>query len=164
MLGIEEIRGEIPGERQTPDLTPAINSTKQRRGRWKKGECGNRRGRPRGTYSARMSPLKRILDGDAKAILQATIDAAKSGDVGAQRLLLDRLLPRERLIKVALPRIRCAADALEALARILHATAAGVLSPSEGSAMAALTGRYLEIDAMQRLEERIAQLEQERST
>ena len=50
-------------------------------------------GRPRGSFSRRENPLKRELHKEGLAIIKACIAAAKGGDVSAQRLLIDRLLP-----------------------------------------------------------------------
>jgi|GEM_PF-5768944 len=70
---------------------------------WKKGESGNINGKPKGLLGkktiARMelesiqTMLRSSLDKDAKDILAAMIDSAKTGNVVAGRALLDRLLP-----------------------------------------------------------------------
>jgi hypothetical protein len=61
-----------------------------------------------------------------------------AGNVGMLKPLLDRLVPRERLIKVELPQINCADDAVEAHRQILRAVSEGQITPSEGAALATL--------------------------
>ena len=70
---------------------------------WKKGESGNPNGKPKGILGKKtmarielesmQTMLRSSLDKDAKDILAAMIDSAKTGNVVAGRALLDRLLP-----------------------------------------------------------------------
>lgn len=91
--------------------------------------------------------------------MRAAIAAAKGGDVGAQRIIIDRLLPRERLVKLALPRVRTAQDALQALATILDYAAEGAITTAEASNLSSLARSFIEIDAVARLKEQVAALE-----
>ncbi len=68
----------------------AVNNSSVK-GRWKPGESGNARGRPRGSRSKRLLILDEIGDASAANLLLATIKAALAGDVQAQSLLLARL-------------------------------------------------------------------------
>jgi hypothetical protein len=99
------------------------------------------------------------LDKQSKPVLQAAIKAALGGDTSAMRLLLDKLMPKERLIKIDLPRVRSASGAMEALSRILSAVVDGQITPSEGSAISVLARNYLELSMAQRLDERLSAIE-----
>ena len=68
---------------------------------FKKGESGNPAGRPRGSVNKNLQMLRAA----AEAILPDLIDRAKSGDLEAQKLILDRGIPRLRAVSMpeALP-------------------------------------------------------------
>ena len=68
---------------------------------FKKGESGNPAGRPRGSVNKNLQMLRAA----AEAILPDLIDRAKSGDLEAQKLILDRGIPRLRSVSMpeALP-------------------------------------------------------------
>jgi hypothetical protein len=77
-----------------------------------------------------------LLDGEAEELVRKAVELAKAGDVPMLKFLLGRILPRERAIKLNLPLMDFADDAVEALGSIMHAVSEGVLSPSEGAALA----------------------------
>ncbi len=99
-------------------LKPQISPTPGLRGRpFVKGNSGRRRGsRNRATVIA-----SGLLEGDAEALVRKGVELAKAGDVGMLKFLLGRILPRERLIKLELPRLDFADDAVEALGCIMRA-------------------------------------------
>ena len=60
-------------------------------GKWKKGEPSpNPSGRPPGIVDKRMR-LTRLLSDDSEAIIKQVIEQAKSGDLQAAKLVLDRV-------------------------------------------------------------------------
>jgi hypothetical protein len=75
------------------------------------------------------------------------------------RLVLDRLLPRERLVKIDLPKVRSASGAMQALSMILSAVTDGLITPSEGSQISQLARNYLELAMAQKLDERLSAIE-----
>jgi len=79
-----------------------------------------------------------LLEGEADDLVRTAVALAKAGDVPMLKFLLGRILPRERLIKLDLPPMEFADDAVEALGHIMRAVAEGRISPSEGAALAAL--------------------------
>ncbi len=117
-------------------------------------------GRPRGSFSRRENPLKRELHKEGLAIIKACIAAAKGGDVSAQRLLIDRLLPHGRTMKIKLPRVRTSADAVEVLSTILELASQGVLTSAEASDFASLTRGLIEAVTLREVLDRLETLEQ----
>ena len=85
-----------------------------------------------------------LLEGEQPELLRIAIEIAKRGNVPMLKFFLARWLPRERLIKIDLPRILSAGDALNALQLILEAVSAGTISPSEGAALTALLTPFID--------------------
>jgi hypothetical protein len=71
------------------------NSPEPRKPGFQPGNRANPLGRPRGAYSRRMSPLKRMLDFESKEILKKVVTEARNGNMQAAALVLSRTLPRE---------------------------------------------------------------------
>ena len=63
---------------------------------FKKGASGNPAGRPRGSVNKNLQMLRDA----AEAILPDLIKRAKSGDMEAQKLILDRGIPRLRAVSM----------------------------------------------------------------
>jgi len=75
---------------------------------YKAGQPSNNpAGRPKGCLNKITLAVREPLNGDAEAITQAAIAAAKKGDVTAIRLCMDRIDPprRDRYVSFRLPKI-----------------------------------------------------------
>jgi hypothetical protein len=83
-----------------------------------------------------------LLEGKKEQLIRKAIELATGGDMQMLRFLLSRILPRERLIKLDLPQLDLADDAVEALGDITGAVSEGMISPSEGAALATLMNSY----------------------
>jgi hypothetical protein len=83
------------------------------------------------------------LEGERQELLRKAIELAKRGNVPLLKFFLGRLLPRDRLISIDMPRIDSASDARKALQDILRAISDGAISPAEGAALAALISPFL---------------------
>ncbi len=105
-----------------------------------------------------------LLEGEADELVRKAVELAKGGDVAMLKFLLGRLLPRERVVKLDLPRMDFADDAVEALASIMDAVSQGGISPSEAAALAILVKAYTEAidmaDVVKRLDTLEAQIKQ----
>ena len=66
-----------------------------------------------------------LLDGKAEELLRKAVEIALAGDVAMLKFLLDRILPRERLVKLDLPRMEFADDVVEALGKVMSDVADG---------------------------------------
>ncbi len=111
-----------------------------------------RRGRPFANGNSGRRPGSRnrttlvaaaLLDGEADELVRKAVAIAKSGDVAMLRFLLGRILPRDRLIKLELPRMEFSDDSVEALGNIMSAVSEGAISPNEGAALATVVNSYL---------------------
>jgi hypothetical protein len=117
-------------------------------------------GRPPGVRNKATLAAMALLEGEAEAITRKAVELAKDGDPTALRLVLDRLLPKGRAVRLDLP-LRTLADLDQATEAIRGALAEGSVTLDE---VATLTGL---VEARQRLlettelERRLAALEQQ---
>ncbi len=93
-------------------------------------------GRPPGSRNRTTVLAEALLDGEAEVLLRKALELAMDGDVPMLKFLLDRLLPRDRLIKLDLPDMESADDAVEAHGRIFRGVSEGQISPNEAAALA----------------------------
>jgi hypothetical protein len=122
-----------------------------------KGNGGRRPGsRNRSTRIA-----EALLPGEAGELVRKAIELAKAGDVPMLKFLLDRILPRDRPIKIALPQINNPHDATEALSAVTRAVAAGEIAPGEGAAVATMVAGFARLVDISTFEKRIETLESE---
>src|SRR5687768_1672877 len=96
-------------------------------------KSGNPMGRPKGVRNAITVAMETLLEGEAETITRKVIDLAKSGDMTAIRMCMDRLCParKDRAVTFDMPKLNRAADAVIASAAMVEAVAAGDLTPSE---------------------------------
>jgi hypothetical protein len=129
---------------------------------WKKGESGNVAGKPKGTRHRATTMLMALMEQNAESITQTVIEAAKTGDLTAARMILDRLAPpaRERPVTLNLPDTGTAQGISAAQQTIVHAVASGELLPAEGTALAGIVESRRKALETQELERRIAVLEE----
>lgn len=132
---------------------------KEERGRWKKGESGNPRGRSPGT--GRVAQLRESIAQHLPEIIEQLVIKAKEGDSQAARLLLERVIPpvksMEQSVKISLP---VDADLSTQGQSIMQAVADEILTPSQGSALLTSLGTLARIKEIDELEKRLTTLEQ----
>jgi len=79
-----------------------------------------------------------MLADEASELVRKAIDIATTGDVAMLRFLLARILPRDRAVKIDIPHLECAEDAVDATAAIMGEVSEGKISPVEGAALVAI--------------------------
>jgi len=102
-----------------------------------------------------------LLNGESEALTRRCIDLAMEGDPTALRLCLSRVLPvkRERTISLDLPALEGSQDSLRAIGTVLEAVGAGMITPTEGQAVASLLETHRRTFEVEELEQRIEALE-----
>ena len=102
-----------------------------------------------------------MAEGKAQAVLQQVLTAALAGDLRAAELILTRVwAPRKgRPLRLALPRIECAADLLKASEILVAAVGQGTLTPEEGKDLASVLEAHRAAIATHDLEVRLSKLE-----
>lgn len=135
------------------------STTTKARGRpFPPGQSGNIKGRPPG--AGRIAKLREDIAADLPEIIAALTSAAKSGDVGAARVLVERVLPAVKPVELAVPVALPAAGSLTEQGRtVLAAVAAGELAPAQGAALLGAIGQLARIAEVDELAQRIAALE-----
>jgi hypothetical protein len=121
-------------------------------------------GRPAGSRNKATLALDKIADDAGADILKTLVTAAKSGDLRAAELVMQRIWParKSRPIALTLPAIQSASDVVAAVGAVADAVGAGDITPDEGQAVASiLEAKRRAIETVD-LERRIAAIEQER--
>jgi len=153
-------------------LAPAIEETlapmapttgEKPRGRpFEPGVSGNPRGRPKGSRNQRTVFFEGMLDHRAEEMLHTLFDLALNRDPMAMRFCAERILPlrRDRRVEFDLPEIATTDDGVKASAAIMHAFAAGELSPNEATTAMRLLQAHLGVLEQAKLEPRVSALEE----
>lgn len=133
----------------------------QARGRFRPGQSGNPAGRPRGARHKATVLAEKLMADDVEAIVRSVISAARSGDLTAARLILDRLCParKDKLVEIELPEIKTASDATEAMRVIVAGVVDGVITPSEAATLSGVVDSFVRSLEANEFEGRLAKLE-----
>lgn len=131
-------------------------------GKFRPGQSGNPRGRPRRARSRSTEIAEQLLDGDAEAIVSKAIDMAKKGDGPVLRALLALIVPpqRARPMLFEFPRLREAGDVMKTFDAIAEALARGDLSEPEMKTLVAYLETFLSALNAVDYEARLAALEE----
>lgn len=103
-----------------------------------------------------------VFEPKAKALAEKAVELAQAGDVAAMRLVFDRIAPapKDRSVRVELPKVESAADLPGVVCALLSAAASGEISPSEAAQLAGLAEQYRKQAETADLAARIAALEE----
>ena len=114
---------------------PSDNTGQQQAGRFKKGQSGNPRGRPKGSLNRATIMAQALIDGQSEALTQTLIQMALERDPVAMKLSMERILPprKDRPVSFQLRPIGSARDAAEAQSDIAAAVSSGRMTPAEGA-------------------------------
>ena len=126
-----------------------------------KGTSGNPKGKPRGVRHAATQISYALREGNLEEVLATVIERAKSGDIAACRMIVDKVLPntKDRPIALDLALINDLDGVGKAQAEILQAVSVGDITPNEGERIASIIeARRRSIETID-LEARICRLE-----
>lgn len=106
--------------------------------KFKRGQSGNPKGKPKGARNKSTLAAESLLEGSLDRICKRIEEEALNGNMQAAKMILERFLPprKDRLIRLELPEIRSIGDILEASNAIISAVCKGEISPSEGESLA----------------------------
>ena len=101
-----------------------------------------------------------LLEGEAEVLTRKAIELALAGDTVALKLVLDRLLPKGRAVRLDLP-LRTLADLDQAIEAIRGALAEGSVTLDEVAVLTGLVEARRRLLETTELERRLAALEQQ---
>jgi hypothetical protein len=116
-------------------------------------------GRPRGSRNRTTAIAQELLAEEETELVRKGIELAKGGDVQMLKFLLDRLLPKDRSIKIDIPPLDFADEAIDGMAAISGAIAAGQITPSEGADLSSMISGYARTIEVWELSKRIEAIE-----
>ena len=121
-------------------MTKSTENSGRHQGQFKPGQSGNPSGKPKGARNKVTLAIEALLDGEAEELTRKAIELAKTGDIPALRICLDRILPprRDRPVAFELPKIESAKDAANAISAVLAAVSLRIPNSQE------LCGRYFD--------------------
>lgn len=133
---------------------------KQRGKPFKPGQSGNPAGKPPGAKHRATMLAQSLFDGEAEALTRKVIELAKTGDLQALKVCIDRLCPpmkaQAALVQVELPGTENLADTAHA---VIKAAASGTLAPDVAAQLVSAVGTLARVTEISELKERLAALE-----
>jgi hypothetical protein len=99
-------------------------------------------GRRHGSKNKNSVILEALSDSEKEQLVRKGIELAKAGDVSMLKFFLSRILPRERVVIIDLPKMESVDDAVEALGAITSAVCEGKITAGEAAHLAALVNSY----------------------
>ena len=120
------------------------------------GQSGNPNGRPVGSGFA--AKLRSAIEDDVPEIIEAVVDAAKSGDLTAAKLLLDRVFPTLKPIDspVTVPQGQSLSDRGKL---VLDSTLEGLLTPDQADRLLSAISKQARVVEVDELVRRVEALE-----
>jgi hypothetical protein len=139
-------------------MTESSNPHPHSRLRGRPFEKGNGGRRP-GTKNRTTLVANALLEGEESELLRKAIELAKAGDTQMLKFLLDRILPKERSVRIELPALDDSCDALDALAATIDAVCTGQIAPSEAVTLVNMVATYTRVKDFVEVEERLEKIE-----
>ena len=130
-----------------------------RRRPFPRGHSGNPAGRRFGSRNKSTIAAQELLAGEAEALTRKAVEAALAGDPTALRLCLERILPRDRAVRFALPPIKGASDIAQAMGAVTEALADGLITPGEAQAIARMVTTFVQTIETSDFDQRLQVLE-----
>jgi hypothetical protein len=126
--------------------------------KWKPGQSGNPNGRPRGT--GQVSALRKQIEDSVPEIITAMVEKALTGDAGAARLLLERVVPPLKPAEQGQAMDLPDGTLTDQSRAVLALVASGELPVGQGAVLLSALGSVSKVVEVDELAARIAALEE----
>lgn len=137
-----------------PECRSEQATSRRDNGTFKKGRSGNPGGRP-----GHVNKLRAKLAAGSEAVIKIVMDAAKSGDMQACRLILERMVPAIKPVSEPIQFDFSGSTPTEQARSIMAAIAAGDIPPDQGRALIEALASVAKIAELDELSRRLAALE-----
>ena len=133
--------------------------------RFKPGQSGNPSGRPRGSgwIPAAREELKKAWDGEqpdgSDGIRQKVIELARNGDMGAIRIVAERVAPPLKATEPPVPLEMAGESITEKAYSVLSALGEGLLAPSQAAQLISALSALAQVQKVDELAKRLEALE-----
>ena len=129
--------------------------------RFKPGQSGNPKGKPRGAKNHATKLAEKLIDNQCEALVQKAVEMALNGDMQALKLLIERLIParKDRPVKLDLPKIKSAQDIINVMGLIVENVGKGELEPEQAKTLATILEINRKSIETAEIEERLLALE-----
>ena len=127
--------------------------------KFRKGESGNKDGRPKGAKDKR-TRLRELLEPHAQELIEKAVTLALNGDTTALRLCLERCIPPIRSESETVALGELSGSLAEQGQAIISAMGGGRLAPSQAAEMLGALASLVRIREADELDKRITALEQ----
>lgn len=128
---------------------------------FEQGKSGNPNGRPRGNTSSLIikEALAEVFEDGENGLIKNICESAKSGDIQAATILINRLYPALKPIQEVTPFTLAGNSPAEQAQSVLAAVAGGQIPPEIGVQLIAAIGQTLQIIETTELAKRLEDIE-----
>ena len=123
---------------------------------FKSGESGNPAGRPRGSINRQLAALREAAD----KVLPLVVEKALAGDADAQKLILDRALPKAKPMSPAEAFTLPDGELLGQVQAVLRQVADGELSPTAAVEVVGMVATAAKVEEVDQLRNEVNALKQ----
>ena len=116
------------------------NLGKKQDTRFKPGQSGNPKGKPRGAKNHATKLAEKLIDGQCEALVQRAVEMALNGDIQALKLLIERLVParKDRPVSLELPKVQSAQDVIKAMGLVIESVGRGEIEPEQAKTLSTI--------------------------
>ena len=122
--------------------------------KFKPGESGNPAGRPKGSINRQLTMLREAAD----KVIPLVVEKALAGDDNAQKLILDRALPKAKPVSQTEPFNLPEDNLLKQVQSVLRQVADGELSPTVAAEVVGMVATAAKVEEIDQLRDEVISL------
>lgn len=140
---------------------PVNTDKKQKNTKFSKGQSGNPNGRPKGSLNKSTIVARSMFESEIEEVSQKVIELAKSGDIQAIKIIIDRIIAPKKENSITFPfqDIINSTDLIQASNSIISSASNGHITISEAKDLVSLLDSMRRNIEIEDLEKRLEKLE-----